>query len=145
MTQRELDYIYFMYRYSDYLKTAAVILTFILIALTVLVIYIRFKKSKKKLLAQNYMKVEVELLDLVYHTGMNRYQLKMVYAHPKDNKNRYYFTKLIKHDPVMSDEVTLSRKYTMYVHPKDPLAYYVDVSGCVYGYEDFYSYIGGKQ
>ncbi len=103
----------------------------------------KLREARKEKLRDNHMKVTVEMLDLVYQVAPKRYQLKMVYAHPKDGRKRYYMTESLPYDPVMHDDVKLDYEYDMYVHPDDPRCYYVDVSRYVRGYPPFSEWIKG--
>ncbi len=106
-----------------------------------IILFAKLKGGKKRKLRDSHMLVKVEMIDLVYQVAPPRYQLKMVYAHPKDGKKRYYMTESLPYDPVMNDDAKLDYEYDMYVHPTDPKCYYVDVSRYVKGYPSFEEWI----
>ena len=116
------------------------IITFIGIVAAVIVLRMIFGgtvRSSRKKLKDNYMTVTAEMVDLIWNRFPSSYQLKFVYAHPKDGKKRYYFSEKIYYDPVMSNDVKLDYEYTMYVHPDEPACYYVDLSNYVRNYPSF--------
>jgi len=141
MTKKELLYNRFMMLYGSVVKAAVFWGVFAVFVIIILFLLKNTKRARRKKLKDNYMKVNVEMVDLIYNQVPRSFQLKMVYAHPKDGKKRYYFTEKIYYDPVMCDDVKLDYVYDMYVHPDDPMSYYVDVSKYVKNYPPFESWI----